>query len=309
MAKLITTHDFLHLHAISGLIALCNFILRLYYIFIFRNAFPEFENKTFSIILSLNHIILPLLSLTMRLPEKRIFNQPMIWKEFRLHSLLFSSRHVITTIISLYNFNIDIKVFILIKLTIILLTVFLAKKITDKYGDKEIRTTNAMPYPITLNENEIAKIKREYAKKQFGATLFCAIINNPTYNFIPLYAIQSAPFLMTLVRKGKCNAKYYHIIYSLFLLFPFYFHYVLMNINYYCNMRDILFGIIYILSYTLRCSYKMNQYSLWCLIIPIFIIIWEIELFNIYNFGYIVYIYITLTQVYNDTIIFYALFK
>jgi hypothetical protein len=308
MAKLITNHDFLHLHAISGLIALCNFILRLYYMLTYKNAFPDFENKFISILLTLNHLCLPLLSLSIHLPEKRNFHQPMIWKEFRLHSLLFSSRHVITTIISLYNFDFNIKVFIIIKLAIILLTVYLAKIISDKYGDKELRTTNAMPYPETLKDNEILKIKREYAKKQFGATLFCAIINNPTYNFIPLYAIQSAPFLMTLVRKGKCNTKYYHIIYSLFLLFPFYFHYILL-VNFKCDLRDILFGLIYVSCYTLRISYNINPYILWSLIIPIFILIWEYKKVDIHIFGYIAYIYMNLKQVNNDFIIFYSLCK
>ena len=76
------------------------------------------------------------------------------------------------------------------------------------------------------NSFEIQKIKYEYAKKQFGATIMAVFSGelSATLNFAPLYAIQSAPFMMTLVRKGKCNSTHYHIVYAFTLIYPLYLY-------------------------------------------------------------------------------------
>lgn len=268
MAKLFTNHDYMHLHAIFGLICLYNFILRLYYIAIYNNSFPFKSYKHIDIILTLSHLALPLLSLNIHVPSKRIYSKPMIWPEFRLHSIIFASRHVFTTILSICEVNHNIMLIILSRLTIVYTTIYLAGIVTKKYGDKESRTTNAMPYPDNISEDNIKKIKYEYAKKQFGATLYSCICN-PTYNFLPLYAIQFSPFLMTLVRKGKCNSKYYHIVYTLALAIPTYYY----SIFFPNNIAYISLGFFSILSYTLRIKYKVNSYLLWLLIIPLFIYI------------------------------------
>ena len=101
MAHLFTNHDKYHIHKTLGLLAFCNFILRFYYAIAYGTSFPSFESKVFSCSCVLVHALLPIASLTIPLPEKRNFSGPMIWKEFQLHSILFSCRHVLLTLITL----------------------------------------------------------------------------------------------------------------------------------------------------------------------------------------------------------------
>jgi hypothetical protein len=308
MAKLFTSHDYFHLHSIFGFICLLNFMLRLYNIILYKVAFTINANKTIDILAILSHLILPLLSLQFRLPKNRNYTSPMIWTEFRYHSLLFASRHVIMTLFHLVNIKINLYLEILFKTGLIIVVLHLSNVITEKYGSTYSRTTNAMPYPEHLNKDEINKIKLEYAKRQFGATLF-SVIPDPTYTFLPLYALQLSPFLMTLVRKGKCNSKYYHIIYSIALLFPFYFHYFIKISFFKFSLNDILFGIIYTLSFTLRINYNLNKFLLWLCIIPFFILIW-ISTGNIFiNYGILIHTYILFYQLYYDCKIFSVLFS
>ena len=64
MSYLITNHDYKHLHAISGLIAILNFIYNIYNLIIYNS------NKL-TIYLVFNNLLLALLSLQFKLPEKR----------------------------------------------------------------------------------------------------------------------------------------------------------------------------------------------------------------------------------------------
>jgi hypothetical protein len=91
-----------------------------------------------------------------------------------------------------------------------------ASFVTAKLGDRQKRTTNALPYPDTVTVKQQEEIKKHYARAQFTAT-HVSMLHDPTINFFCLLAIQSAPFLMTLVRKGKIDAHTYHRFYALSL--------------------------------------------------------------------------------------------
>ena len=131
----------------------------------------SFESKIFSCSSVLVHALLPITSLTIPLPEKRNFTSPMIWKEFRLHSILFSCRHSILTIITLLElWPTQLEIFknyklyalfseSILKYIAIISCIKIASIITAKYGDTEKRTTNAMPYTEHVTEYEIEKIK------------------------------------------------------------------------------------------------------------------------------------------------------
>jgi hypothetical protein len=284
MAHLFTNHDKYHLHKTLGLLAVINFILRFYYAIVYGTSFPAFESKIFSCSSVLVHALLPIVSLTIPLPEKRNFASPMIWKEFRLHSILFSCRHVLFTIITLLELwptqsygvitiqqrRYAIIFESIIKYLIIIGCIKVASIITDKYGDKEKRTTNAMPYPEQLTEYEIAKIKQEYAKKQFGATIMAVFSGElaASLNFAPLYAIQSAPFMMTLIRKGKCETIHYHRVYSITLIYPLYLYHVILR-GFYSQFADFAICYLYIFAYTTRIKYKWDNMKMWALVVPL----------------------------------------
>lgn len=113
-----------------------------------------------------------------------------------------------------------------------------------------------MPYSNNLDNESIMKIKNSYTKKQFGATIFC-ILNSSDCNYLPLYGIQSAPFMMTLVRKGKVNTNMYHIVYSLTLQLPFYLYFIFVR-KLEFGINDLIFAIYYKIVYDLRIKFKLN---------------------------------------------------
>ena len=85
--------------------------------------------------------------------------------------IIFASRHVFCTIITLLNAwpqmfwpN------LIMKLSIVLSTITLARTVTEALGDKTKRTTNAMPYPYTVSKEEQNRIKSLYGAAQFHAT-------------------------------------------------------------------------------------------------------------------------------------------
>ena len=283
MAHLFTNHDKYHIHKTLGLLAFCNFILRFYYAIAYGTSFPSFESKVFSCSCVLVHALLPIASLTIPLPEKRNFSGPMIWKEFQLHSILFSCRHVLLTLITLlelwptqsraFSKGIAIMLESVIKYLMIIGFIKVAAVITEKYGDKEVRTTNAMPYPGYLTEYEKTRIKCEYAKKQFGATIFAVFSGElaSSLNFAPLYAIQSAPFMMTLIRKGKCETVHYHRVYSAMLLYPKYLYHIILR-GFYSQFADFIICYLYIFSYTTRIKYNWNNMKMWAITVPVVIL-------------------------------------
>ena len=217
MANLITKHDPYHVHKIFGLASLMNYILRIYYLFLYGSAFPRHEPNVQAISCVLLHGILSASSLLLPLPSKRNFSSPMIWSEFRLHSIIFAMRHVIATIFTLSNVWPDHKFAdASMKLGLIILTIQCASLVTEKFGNREKRTTNSMPYPKWITEDMQSGVKDMYTRAQFGATK-AIVLGDPTLSYFPLLGIQMAPLLMTLVRKGKIRSITYHRIYSLSL--------------------------------------------------------------------------------------------
>ena len=250
MAKLLTDHDPGHVHAILGCVALLHFLGRILNAFLLGDAFPYTGTTSglcMDLLLVSVHSLLPSASLLLPLPTKRNFKNPMIWPEFRLHSLIFASRHVLATLFWLVArhvknstaatslrdrellitsqhsdglFSMPLGPF-LVMMGLIHGTMYGATQVTKNYGCKENRTTNAMPYNSDVTPLDKQRAKRLYTYAQFLAAAFI-LAGDPTVAFVPLTGIQAAPLLMTLVRKGKCSAATYHCIYTWSLLFPYF---------------------------------------------------------------------------------------
>ncbi|KAL3826873.1 hypothetical protein ACHAXA_000841 [Cyclostephanos tholiformis] len=245
MAHLITDHDPYHVHKTLGLLVLLHYLYRYYLVFAYGTAFPEWSTLSSpssssssssrtrllgsppppSILLDalamLLHGALSWSSLLLPLPRRRNFDRPMIWPEFRYHSILFASRHVVCAIVSLLGLWPDAGTYLdcIARLGIISGTSIVARAITHRHGDRERRTTNSMPYPTRyVNADQIGSIRALYATAQFGATITC-LSSDPSVNLSPLLGIQMAPLLMTLVRKNRIGCGSYHACYaaSLFL--------------------------------------------------------------------------------------------
>jgi hypothetical protein len=219
MAKLITHHDKFHIHKILGLLVLLHYLYRFGLLFRHGTAFPSSESPLVASLGVLLHGLLSWSSLLLPLPSKRNFNAPMIWPEFRLHSITFATRHVVATICTLNDWWPDEGSYLrhgLARAAVVLGAVKAASLITDRYGCRDQRTTNSMPYPSSVSDDQRPAIKKNYALAQFAATAVC-LLPDATINFAPLLAIQMAPLLMTLVRKGKVKAGTYHRVYAISL--------------------------------------------------------------------------------------------
>jgi len=246
MAHLITHHDPFHVHKILGVLILLHFLYRLFNVLSTGYAFTDWEQQE-GLLWALSavalHGLLSFTSLLLPLTKKRILTAPMIWPEFRLHSITFASRHVLGTaacLLGVWTLGSQAAQVNLGEVTgstallalgqrlytfalrtcMVLVTSHVAREITDRLGSDEDRTTNSMPYPPGTSAALGQQFKAFYATAQFHATLQ-AIAGDATMAFVPLFAIQGAPLLMTLVRKGKIGATVYHLVYTLTLLVPY----------------------------------------------------------------------------------------
>mmetsp|Transcript_38714 Transcript_38714/g.93977 ORF Transcript_38714/g.93977 Transcript_38714/m.93977 type:complete len:356 (+) Transcript_38714:45-1112(+) len=264
MARLVTHHDPYHVHKTLGLAALLHFLLRIACFFWTGSAFATGEPLWLTSAGVLLHGVLSFSSLLLPLPTKRNFSAPMIWPEFRLHSIIFASRHVLCTLLTLnHAWPTNLYAHALAKLTVVIGTVKAAEYVTERFGDKANRTTNSMPYPASISQEEQLAIKREYARAQFGATVG-ACLPDPTIAFLPLLPIQIAPFLMTLVRKGKIGAISYHAVYvfSLWIVWV-----ALALILWRRQENDTTFFLFAsaVAPIKLRLDYGWNKTFIWCL--------------------------------------------
>jgi len=228
------------------------------------------ESLFIKIVCLVLHAVLSWSSLLLPLPKLRNHSSPMIWPEFRYHSILFATRHVLISILNLMSDNYPLTMKIIIKCCILVSANLIARFITSKFGDNDNRTTNSMPYPSTISVSNQQKIKFEYALYQLGATLLC-LTDNTLLSFMPILAIQIAPLLMTLVRKGLINALKYHQIYALtlslntlILSYGVFYNYIDFNFYTVLAITDKCISI-------LRFKCKLPPEILWAIVSIIFI--------------------------------------
>merc|ERR1711871_612784 len=104
MAKLITNHDPFHIHKSLGVFALLHFIYRYYLLVTEGTLFAEGDTTNRGDLAGVVlHGLLSCSSLLLPIPSKRNFSSPMIWPEFRLHSISFALRHTISTVLALLH--------------------------------------------------------------------------------------------------------------------------------------------------------------------------------------------------------------
>ena len=101
--KLITHEDNFHIHKIIGVSCLINFIYQFYHL-ISYSYLPLATSRKRNYILAL-HGLLSLSSFIFHVPKNRHKGLPMIYKEFRLHSIVFALRSVLCALAFYYKMN------------------------------------------------------------------------------------------------------------------------------------------------------------------------------------------------------------
>ena len=275
--KLITKEDTYNIHKIFGIVSLGNYIYRFYN---WNNKLGfQYETKTSILLFCAIHGLLSLTGLLFKLPSKRIKGSPMMWPEFRMHSIIFAFRSLIAMVFITLNMSTPFS-----RCCIIFGTLISADLSTMYYNNTDNNSTmRGMPYPNWLTPNIKKIMNIFYSYSQVLATLSIMYATQLPELFLILFPIQLAALLLTLVRKGIISTSAWHIYYTLSLSIAYLYSYkntvvcdskvidYISNNNelIQCNDNNIIISgyILYSIFFTyMRFTYKFNKYILWGLI-------------------------------------------
>jgi hypothetical protein len=249
--KLVTKEDPNYIHKLLAMISLFNYTYRYYLLFLYGTMFL---NTPLDLLIIALHGCLSLSSLIFHIPKKRHAKLPMIYPEFRLHSIAFGMRSVICCFVDYYTGYYKLYY----KMGVCIGTMMIADWITKHYSQPGDTTMRAMPYSETTFDKDRQQITRFHSNQQVTATLF--MLMNIDSAFSPLFAIQIAAFLMTLVRKSIIQPNTWHLLYSWALM---------LNIFVLNTMSIYQIFIMFLGTHgfrKLRMKKEMNKYLGWAII-------------------------------------------
>jgi len=252
MESLVTYQDgkFGHLHKTLGLVSLVHFTLQ------FGNFFNlgamQFDNRTWMFLVF--HLLLSWSSTIFHLPAIRSVHAPMIWPEFRAHSILFATRSIAAMWMSLEGVSTPLTRFVNV-----LMTMALADLATIYYK-VTVTTMRDMPFPDWVSQTTRDRINLYYSVSQVLATGILLFTPSMERALFILFPIQIAAFLMTLVRKQIISPLSWHVLYAGSLGLN-YLHSLLALDN-----LPVGFYLGCLLFCVMRFRYRWNKYFLWTLI-------------------------------------------
>ena len=245
--KLVTREDPNFIHKVLGVSCLINFIYQFSHLFLYGKM--NLINNPYTPLLITLHGLLSVSSFIFHVPLNRHKGLPMIYKEFRLHSILFALRSVFCALCFYYKLSLVFNVLF------INLTMFCADIVTKLY-EADTKTMRGMPYGKDIDDEDKKKVTYMHSVQQFGATLF--MTGNIDSAFAPLFAIQIAAFLMTLVRKSIISELDWHRLYSISLWLNIFVYWSFDTID---KPAYIIIGV-YLFDY-LRVKHGHNKYLVW----------------------------------------------
>jgi hypothetical protein len=258
LRKLFTKEDPIHIHKTLGLLALFNFIYR-FYLLLFYGTMRL--NAPLALGMTAVHGVLSISSLVFHIPQKRHATLPMIYPEFRLHSILFGLRSVACCFVEHYT-PVSLKLYC--KMLVCFLTMMLADVVTRRHATHGDTTMRGMPFAESLPEHECAKITRFHSRQQIHATIF--MLWSMETAFSPLLAIQLAAFLMTLVRKGIISPNTWHVVYACTLMVNVFSFRTL-------PVSQLLLTVLATWTFRVwRMHLRLNKYAGWSLVFAVIVL-------------------------------------
>jgi hypothetical protein len=201
------------------------------------------------------HSLLHTSSFQFRLPEKRNRTYNIIWPEFRLHSMIFAYRSILSVLLmwmgGYWNHA--------LRGPLVLGTMVAADAVSKWYAQDT--TMRANPYPPGTSQEFILWHNRFYSVSQFGATMGI-MFRGTDSAFLALLPIQTAPFLMTLVKKGILNQAEWHVWYTVALLTNW-IHALFGQGNDGNTVSTIAYQAILWSAVAARLHYRVNKYAIW----------------------------------------------
>jgi hypothetical protein len=271
--RLSTKEDehFFHLHKIFGIICMVHFIYRVYEGL--SKGYLDFSDFQSTNIWLFFHAFLHITSFQFVLPQKRNHVYNIIWPEMRLHTMIFAYRSIVTMfLINLFNHKwLTLNQLNVSKGFVVIGTILLADFVTFYFKESGIveKTDSTMrknPYPTWVWHAYTKYHNYFYSFSQILSTMNILTYNDMGRIFFILIPIQTAPFCMTLVKKGIMNQFGWHFYYTITLLINFIYG-ILEN-----GPRIIPAGVYWYLVLvfcSLRFGLNVNKYILWSAIIVV----------------------------------------
>ena len=277
--KRLFTHEdgqFFHIHKILGFTVMAHFVYRMVMFAKYREM-QFVRGSQFDAIMIAVHSLLHLTSFQFILSSKRNKLYNIIWPEMRWHSAIFAHRSILIWLLQHIGYLKEDDQAIRGARILIVMGVFaLADFVTwyyKTYGkvDKEDSTMRGNPYPAYIPVWYQRLHNYFYSVSQVYATMTMLHSRNIDLVFISLLAIQTAPFGMTLVKKGFMTQGWWHVTYTMALMYNYYVGLFGLAVHTHIPYSTIhMHVIMYCIA---RFCFGINKYILWGHICGVYVMI------------------------------------
>lgn len=269
VGRLFTHEDgrFFHMHKTVGALVLFNF--GRWTLSLFRSGVVDVSSNWTFAWLAL-HALLHATSFQFKLQERRNLTYNIIWPEMRLHSMIFAYRSIaVCALIVLHDRGLLSSAGLMYgRMACVFFTLVSADVVTFLLGPIAANTgLSAANTATTMRSNPFAPgtpkyvvraLNTFYSISQIFATMN-VIFRGFGSNFLALVAIQTAPFGMTLVKKGVLRQTGWHVFYVCALSISYIYPLVYGN----AAGGHAWYGTIAISVALLRMGLGVNKYVLW----------------------------------------------
>ena len=272
--RLVTHEDakFAHAHKILGVLCLSHFFYRMYQ---FATQGPQFFDKSlYTLGWIVMHAGLHVSSFEFILPSRRNKTYNTIWPEMRWHSLIFAYRSIaaMTVLWAQANGYINDHITMYLRSFIVIATMLAADYTTQHYKkkgavDAKDSTMRGNPYPSYVSPRFAKVLNLFYSTSQAFATMVILSRGSESVFWL-LLPIQTAPFLMTLEKKGIINQAGWHFWYTLAIAFTYVYN---MKLPDECVLLET-YRWLTLLFCVGRFYCNMNKYFLWSSLIAVMLI-------------------------------------
>ena len=250
-SKLFTSEDTLHVHKVLGISCLLHFMYRYLYVLPRTNTLGYGSSFRLDTVTLLLHLGLSYSSILFHVLKARIPERPLIiYAEYRLHAMVFTTRGVLISLVGVYAHLIPSAYRQACVLLIVLSTSLAVDVITSKYGTPGITAVR------NNSDGTLVPLRLAYAYYQFIAlgSLLHVDVKSGDLGFNVLIAIQSSAFLMTLKRKGLIRCYSHAFWYSFALCLSSYYIWYVKGSLFMLHMMGLFF---------IRTQLSVSKYLIW----------------------------------------------
>ena len=233
-ARRLSTHEdaaYGHAHKVLGVSVLASFCYRGWLWWTRGSMGFDGDGRVGAAWTILLHALLHVTSFQFVIGSRRNRRYNVIWPEMRWHTAIFAGRSLAT--MALLGMAPTVPWLMSLRPAVAIATMLLADAVTARYDDDGDATATATstataaasatattsmrgnPYPEGTPKRFIHALNLFYSMSQAGATLTVMSSTSSDTVFWFLLPIQTAPLLMTLVKKGIIDQAGWHLWYSL----------------------------------------------------------------------------------------------